>query len=166
MEKTKKFRSYISSTGSFISLPEAFEGADENVIYAPKIEIRTQKFDDSKHPLGFEHVMYPHNLLIDFEALNAKALDINKLIKDCELIKETAEKHPEELKFILGSFAQDAPHEEMLKADELVKKLGLSEEVVTKKGGGLLWLLVIAAALAMSSCKGCAHTTGRTRQNP
>lgn len=135
------------------------------MIYAPKIEIRTQRVKGSKHPLNIDHIMYPHTLLIDLEAVNANALDINKFIKDCDLLKEVAIKDPEKLKTIVGSFASDAPHENMLKAFEIAKQLGLTEDAMAEKGGGFLVIIVILAALAMSSCKGCAHTKGSMRQN-
>jgi hypothetical protein len=49
------------------------------------------------------------------------------------------------------AFGRDVPHDRILDAAETVKKLGLSEDAVTKKGGGLLWLLVVAAAVALPS---------------
>lgn len=164
MSKTNSLRTAITASGSFISLPEAFEGADAAVKLAPKVEFRTSRFPDSSNPLKMEHVMFPHSLLVDLEAVDASSLDIKKLIRDCDLVKDAAEKHPEDLKAILASFAEDAPHEKMLEAAKIAEKIGLAEHVAAKKGAGLLWLVVIVAAVALSGCKSCAHTKGATRQ--
>jgi len=164
MEREIRFRTSIPATGSFVSIPEAFEAADEAVKYAPKIEFRLERFDDSEEPLKMEPVMLPHTLLLDLEAVDANAFDPKKVMRDCDLIKEAAEKYPDQLQRILAAFAADAPHEEILKSAAIVNKLGLLEEQVTKEGGGLLFLLILAAALCLSGCKGCAHGKGSFRQ--
>jgi hypothetical protein len=164
MTSKSALRSSVSATGSFVSLPEAFEGADDAVKFAPKMAVATARFDDSRHPLKLDHVMLPHMLLLDLEATDATALDVGKIIRDCELVKSAAEKHPKELKSILAAFAADAPHDRILDAAKVAEQLGLSEDVATKKGGGLLFLLVIVAAIALSGCKSCAHTKGAMKQ--
>jgi hypothetical protein len=162
--KNNKLRDAITATGSFVSLPEAFPGADEAVKLAPKIELCVARFEDSKRPLEIDILMRPHTLLVDLEAVNAGGFDVEKLVRDCDALKEVALAHPEKLRGILAAFAADAPHEKMLDAAKVAEELGLSEEVMTKKGGGLLWLLVIVAAVALSGCKGCAHGKGNYYQ--
>lgn len=164
MKAKKELRSFIPATGSFISLPEAFDTADPGVRLAPKIEIQVGKFQDSKHPLGFDYVMRPHQVLIDLEAIDTQQFDAKKVIKDCELLISACRERPEDVRKILAAFAKDAPHEKMLEAERIAEKLNISEAKAVKAGGGLLWLVVIAAAVALSSCKGCAHTKGSTRQ--
>ncbi len=164
MKAKKELRSFIPAAGSFISLPEAFESADAGVRLAPKIELQVGKFPDSKHPLGFDFVMHPHQILIDLEAVDSGEFDAKKVIKDCELLMSACREHPDDLRKILAAFAEDAPHENMLAAEKIAEELDLTEARAVKAGGGLLWLVVIAAAVALSSCKGCAHTKGRTRQ--
>ena len=39
MTSKARLRSSVTATGSFVSLPEAFEGADDAVILAPKVEL-------------------------------------------------------------------------------------------------------------------------------
>jgi hypothetical protein len=164
MATSKRLRTNVSDAGSYVSLPEAFEEAHEAVKLAPKIHLRTERFVDSKHPLGIDYVMNPHHLLMDLEAVDAEAFDARTLINDCEIVKNVAQKSPEKLKAILASFAEDAPHDRILEAARTASDLGLSEDKASRKGGGLLWLLVIVAAVALSGCKGCAHTKGSMRQ--
>jgi len=165
MKAKKEVRSFIPATGAFVSLPEAFETADPGVRLAPKIELQVGKFQDSTHPLGFDFVMHPHQVLIDLEAIDFEQFDAMKVIKDCELLITACQKHPEDVRKILAAFAEDAPHENMLEAEKIAEKLNISESKAVKVGGGLLWLLVVVAAVALSSCKGCAHTKGSTRQS-
>src|SRR5262252_496263 len=127
--KTKKtLRSVISASGSFVSLPEAFVGADDAIKLAAKIEVRTSRFQDSKHPLKMEHVMIPHTLLLDLEAVDASAFDADKIIRDCDLIKAAAKRYPTELKKILSAFGADVPHDQILDAAQTAEKIGVSEE--------------------------------------
>lgn len=162
--KKKDLRSFVSATGSFVSLPEAFESADLGVKLAPKIELQVGRFSDSKHPLGFDFVMHPHQILIDLEAIDSDQFDAKKAIKDCELIIAACRDHPEDIREILAAFAKSAPHENMLVAEKIAEKLNLTESKAVKAGGGLLWLVVVVAAVTLSSCKSCAHTKGSTRQ--
>lgn len=162
--RQSKLRSEVSHGGSYVSIPEAFEAASDAVRFAPKIAVRAARFDDASHPLQLDFVMDPHQLLIDLEAVDPTGIDIQRLIRDCDLVKEAAEKRPAQLLSIIASFGHDVPHEEILKANETAKELGLSEERITEGGGGLLFLLVAVAALALTGCKGCAHTEGSMRQ--
>jgi hypothetical protein len=164
MKPKKTLRTAITATGSFVSLPEAFEGVDDAFKFAPKIELRTARFDDSRHPLKIDHVMSPHTLLLDLEAVDAQAFDASKLIRDCELIKAAAEKHPKELKSILAAFGADVSHDRILEAAKTAEKIGISENQGLKKGGGFLIVLLVVAAVVLSGCKECAHTKGAMRQ--
>lgn len=157
-------RSHISQAGSFVSLPEAFQGGPDSMKFAPKILLRTERFEDSKHPLGIDHVMDPHVLLMDMEAIDISGFDAQTLINDCEMLKKAAQESPEKLKAILASFAADAPHDKILESARVASDLSLSEDKASQRGGGLLIMLAIVAALALSGCKGCAHTYGRMRQ--
>jgi hypothetical protein len=157
-------RSEVSLSGSYVSIPAAFKSASDAVKLAPKIAVRAALFHDASHPLQLDFVMDPHQILIDLEAVDPTGVDIKSLIRDCELLKEAAEKAPEELLSIIAAFGRDVPHQAILKADETAKTLRLSEAAMTEDGGGFLLLLVAVAAIALSGCKGCAHTEGSMRQ--
>jgi hypothetical protein len=148
-------RSYIYTAGVFVSMPEIFEGVDNAVKYAPKIEIRVKRSDDSRQPLKLENVRDVHRLLIDLGAVDSSALDPRKLIRDCELIKYAAETNPEKLKSVLGAFAEDASYERIQEAARTLEEIDLSESQVIHAGGGFLWLLAITAAFTMSTCDHC-----------
>jgi hypothetical protein len=68
------------------------------------------------------------------------------------------------LKAILGAFAAGAPHERILEAAKIAETLRLSEAAASKARGGLIWLVVVVAAVALSGCKTTAHGTGSTKQ--
>jgi hypothetical protein len=159
-----RLRTEVSPGGSFVSIPGAFEGADASIVNAPKISVGVGSYGDSKHPLGLDFVMDPHLMLLDLEAVDAKAFDPKRLLRDLDLLKSAVEKQPEQIRTILQAFVADAPYDEILKVAALVDRLGLSEAKAVAAGGGLLWVLVVVAAVALSSCKDCAHTKGSMRQ--
>jgi hypothetical protein len=162
----QKLRDTLSAVGSFVSLPEAFETANEAVKYAPKFEFRTERFADSTHPLHIDHVIYPHRLLVDLKAVDSTQFDVRKLIRDCELVIQAANTAPEKLQEILAAFAPHVPHDRILDAFRTAGDLGLTEEEASKSGGGLLWLLLVVVAVTASCGKSCAHTKASTRQSP
>jgi hypothetical protein len=102
--------------------------------------------------LRLEPVPNPHIILFDLEAVDAEKLSPRQLIRDCELLKRAAEAHPEKLRTILSAFAKDAPRKRILEAAKIAAELDLSEERSSKAGGGLVWLVVVGAALALSGC--------------
>ena len=164
MAANEQIRDTLSAVGSFVSLPEAFPEADSGVRLAPKFEFRTERFEDSKHPLHIDHVIYPHRLLIDLKAVDAGQFDAKKLVRDCEILKEAAEKHPEKLREMIAAYAPNTPHERILEAFKTAEKLGLTEAAASKSGGGFLWLLLVVAVLVSSCGKNCAHTQASTKQ--
>ena len=157
-------RSALLHTGSYVSIPEAFNGADKGVKFAPKIAVGVGRFDDARHPLKLDLVMDPHQLLLDLEAVDPGAIDLDKIVRDCDLVKKVALTHPEKLSSIAAAFGSDVPHKQILAAARTIEEVGLSEEQVARSGGGLVQLLVLLGLLAAASCKGCAHTKGRVRQ--
>jgi hypothetical protein len=163
MVPMQQIRTHVPA-GSFVSMPEAFPDAADAVKYAAKVSFETARFEDSKHPLKLEHVLDPHVILFDLEAVDAGKLDVDQLVRDCELVKRAAEQYSGELRTIVAAFAQDAPHDRILEAAKIAEKLELSEAAASKAGGGLLWLVVVAAAVALSGCKTSAHGKGATKQ--
>jgi hypothetical protein len=152
MKTKKKLRTSIPASGSFVSLPEAFPGAHPSVKYAPKIQLDTVRSDKSKH-FQLEHVLLPHRILIDLQAVDASFFDAKTLVRDCEIVRGVALRHPKKLQQILEAFQEGAPFSHVEKAGAVVKELGLHERQVTRKGGGFISLLIILAALAASSAE-------------
>jgi hypothetical protein len=102
--------------------------------------------------LHVEPVWNPHVILFDLEAVDAEKLSPSQLIRDCELLKRAAEAHPQKLKTILRAFAKNAPRTRIVEAARIAAELDLLEEGSSKAGGGLLGLLVLGAAIALSGC--------------
>ena len=152
MKAQKQMLSAVQ-VGSFIALPEAFPGADDAVKYAPKLEFRVSRSDAGQTPLRVEPVLQPQRLLVDLEAVDASRFDARKLVRDCELLKEAALSDPEKLRSVLATFTEGKSEKEIRRAAQAVVDLGLDEEQVVKAGGGLIWLVAIAAATLLScSC--------------
>ncbi len=152
MKAQKQMRSDVQ-VGSFVSMPEAFPGADDAVKYAPKLEFRVRRSDVGENPPRVVPVLQPYRLLVDLEAVDASRFDARKLARDCELVKAAALSDPEKLRSILAAFAEGKSEEEIRRAARAVVDLGLDEEQVVKAGGGLIWLVVFAAAAVLScSC--------------
>ena len=161
----RNLRQAIPSTGSFISLPDAFPKADEAVKYAPKIELQVGRFDDATHPSKADFFMLPHHLLVDLEAVDHQAFDFKKLAQDCDILKAAAQSNAEVPRTMLAAFSADAPHDRILDADKIARRLGLDEAQVSEKGGGMILLLIACACILLSCGKGCAHTSYAMRQN-
>jgi hypothetical protein len=49
MPKKKQLRSHFPATGSFGSIPDAFQEADDGLKYAPKIAFRIVRVKEGKH---------------------------------------------------------------------------------------------------------------------
>jgi hypothetical protein len=160
----KKLRQAVSGTGSFISLPDAFPKADEAVKYAPKIELQVGRFDDATHPSKADFFMLPHHLLVDLEAVDHQAFDFKKLAQDCDILKAVAQSNAEDLRTMLAAFSADAPHDRILDADKIARRLRLDEAQVSERGGGMILLLIAVACILLSCGKGCAHTNYAMRQ--
>jgi hypothetical protein len=157
-------RTELVHSGSYVSLPEAFIGGADAVKFAPKIAVRVGRFPDAKHPLGMDFVLDPHQILIDLEAIDVSGINADRLAKDCDLLKQAIQSDPRKILDIVAAFGVGVPHDRILDAAQSVDELGISEKKATEAGGGIIGLLIVLAAVAMASCKGCAHTEGSMRQ--
>jgi hypothetical protein len=152
--KKTKLRTSIAASGSFVSLPEAFPGADPGVKYAPKIQLDTVRSEDTKR-FQLEHVWLPHRILIDLQAVDPDAFDPDVIVADCDIVKSIVREHPKKVQTILSAFQEGAPYSRIERAGELMKELGWTEKSVARRGGGFLWLLIILAAGCAGGCGSC-----------
>jgi hypothetical protein len=136
-------------------VPGAFVNADEGVKHVAKMEFTTVFSDQSSDPVKLETGFSPDRLLLDFGALVPDAFDPQKLIRDCELVRQAAIDHPKELGAILEAFQNKTPEAGYRKAFKIAKQIGVTEEDAIRAGGGLLWLVVFGALVVMAS--GCEH---------
>ena len=149
-------RSYISTSGTFAAVPQAFAGADGSLAYAFKAEFAAVPAagDTSRTVL----ITPFDRALLDFGAVNLKDIDPAKIARDCELLGKVAQDNPEALHQIIGALGTNAGREERAAALATVKRLGLTEEAATQAGGGLLGFLLFAGAALLLSCS--AHCKG------
>lgn len=155
-------RKHISSSGSFVSIPEALTGATEGLKHAFKME--SSSVFSEKKILG-ESVFSTDWFLLDVGAAELDALDLERVVRDCDLLKETIKRDPEKIRAMLASFSPDKTVNEVLKGFDIVRELGLREEDFVARGGGLIGLLILGgAALLLAGCQSCtAHGNGGKR---
>lgn len=139
--------------GSFISVPSAFENVDKGLRDMIKLEFKTVFSEESSDPLKLETVFSTDKILVDIGAVKPSAINPEKIIKDCELVKQVALNHPQQLRQFIEKF-QDY---DIDSAYDIVNEIGLTEEASIKAGGGLIFTLlaVIAIAGAVSGCAKC-----------
>lgn len=161
-----EFRSEISTLGSFLSVPDAFPGVDSEVKNVVKFEFKTVFSDDNE----VQTLLSTDLALIDIAAVDPEKLDYKKMAVDCDLIKEIVEKHPDELKECLIALqAGDALG--VQKAEEITKRIGLTEAAFVEAGGGFFWLIIPIIIAATAGC-GASNkiknnkTTPTSHKNP
>jgi len=149
----------LSPVGTFISVPEAFKGADEHLVHVVKLEFSTIHSKGSKTPLNLATRVSPDRILFDFGAILPSAIAYDKLARDLELVREAALNHPKKLKQVVEAvMTQPDPSQpgessqKIAEAVETLEELGLTEEASTEKGGGLIALFIIAA-LFLATCR-------------
>lgn len=145
---TTKLRSEISASGSFVAVPDAFPAADPGVRNAVKFEFTTVFSDEHR----VQTLISADRVLIDLGAAAPSKLNFEKLAVDCDLIKEIAGKYPDELRECLIAL-QTGGSSGIQKADDIAKKIGLTEDNFAKSGGGFFFLVIVAAvALGAGGC--------------
>ena len=141
-------RSELSAAGSFVAIPDAFTTADKSVRNAVKFECRTVFSEEHR----LQTLFATDRVLIDFASVDPSTLDFRKLAADCDLLKEIALKHADDVKECLTSL-QKGGVEDVQHAEKIAGKIGLNEEHFVKGGGGLFFLVIVAAvALGAGGC--------------
>jgi hypothetical protein len=154
MKEQSEVRTHVSATGSFVSIPEAVAVADTGVRHLLKLEFTTNFSEGSSDPLKLETGFSTDRVLIDFRGVVAGNLDAQKIAKDCDLVRDIALRNPDKLRQMLE--AQTESVTGFQKAYAIGQEIGLTEEAAVKAGGGLLWLVAIAALAVMAgSCERC-----------
>lgn len=149
-KKTTNLSPEISGLGSFIAIPGAFPDADPGVRNAVKLEFATVFSKENVVETRFS----TDRVLVDLRAVDPASMDSKKLARDCDLLKEIAVKYPNELKECLIAL-QAGGVSGVEKAEEITKKIGLTEEKFAKDGGGFFFIVVIIAlGLGAGGCGG------------
>lgn len=139
----------IPALGSFVAIPDAFQDAEIGLRNAVKFECTTVFSEEHRLQTEFS----TDRILIDLGAIDASTLSFNKLARDCDLIKEIAQKNSVDLKDLLTSL-QSGAAEEIARAAKVARKIGLTEEQFAQRGGGFL-IVVVLVGIAVGA-GGCA----------
>jgi hypothetical protein len=148
--KSSNLRPEISAQGSFVAIPTAFPVVDPGVRNAVKLEFATVFSEENV----VETLFSTDRVLVDLGAVDPTSLDFTRLAKDCDLLKEIAVKYPNELKECLIAL-QTGGSAGVEKAEEITKRIGLTEEKFMEKGGGFIFIVVLVGiAVGAGACGG------------
>ncbi|KML53865.1 hypothetical protein VL15_21885 [Burkholderia cepacia] len=98
----------------------------------------------------------PRGVFVDI-AHAPQELDFSKLIADCEILKDIVGQSGPQIQHALNLFKQSASSKEefALEAYRVCEEIGLTEKSFAAKGGGFLFIVLIAIFAA-----GCATCNG------
>lgn len=162
-------RDRVSSHGTFLSIPSVFEGANEGLRHAFKMEISPVisgvKGAGKDAELAFGTTFLTDRALLDFGATEPDAVDFKQVERDCDLLKAALQEHPEVLRQALDALAGDGQDVAQIKAAaEALESIHLTEQHAHEHGGGFVALLLLACAVALcAGCHSCAHTSAGHR---
>lgn len=135
--------------GGFISRPLAFTDARPDLQGLLKLLYRPTVVDGTVC-LEFS----TDAAVIDFSTVDVNAINIDKVVADCDHIKDVVETHGLRVRRLVKEM-QRGTEKGVEEAMRIAKEIGLTEGDAVKAGGGLLFLVVIAvAALTGAGCGG------------
>lgn len=167
MKSERSVRFNMAATGSYISIANSLTGADDGIKHVIKMGFITRRPDDSANPNDLEIVFSTDHVLLDFKSLVAGDLEVSKIIKDCDFVKEIALKNPEKVKQLVEAFTSSPTGFE--KASAIAKEIGLTEEASIAAGGGAAWLAVLLiVAILAKACEdaGNGNPKGKPKPDP
>lgn len=155
MEKDSERRAFVSTGTFFSSVPEQFAAASGDLRHLVKIGFEATSFENGRIGTGFS----PQWLLLDLAMIPRVGLDLAKIARDCDLVKEVVTKHPEQVQLLSTALHRAMRNEENLfgELERIVKEIGLTEEIFASKGGGFLWVIALLALAATSCMAHCGH---------
>ena len=147
-------RTSLPSSGSYVSVPSAFDGADDAVKHVVKMNFAQQISAKSVDPLHLETTFSSDHFVVDLKAFDPSKLDPKKVIADCDLLKAALLTNPEAIRKMAEAHLSSPTG--FKEAFAIANKIGLTEQSALDAGGGLLFLLAIAALVIMAgSCEHC-----------
>jgi hypothetical protein len=162
-------RDRVSAHGTFLSIPPLFDGADEGLRHAFKMEISPvvtgAKGSGKDAELTFGTTFLTDRALLDLGAIDPGAVSFEQVERDCDLLKEALQQHPEVVRQALDAVAgkgQDIDH--IKAAAEGLERIHLTEQHAHEQRGGFVGLLLLACAIALcAGCHSCAHSSAGHR---
>jgi len=164
-----RMRNQLSASGSFLSVPGAYEGAPEGLVHGPKLEfvsLTSTKVESGDKPRQtFSTAVQGDRALIDFGAVDPAAVDYNRVERDCELLIEAIREHPEVLEQAIATVCGPSRTKaEMNAAARSLAEIGLTEQAAVAQGGG--WVAVAIAVVAVLVLAGCEHCSQPIAPDP
>jgi hypothetical protein len=165
-------RTQVSTEGVFMSVPGAFDRVDVGLRHAfklqfsPVLSARRESDGTTRMAVGAAFAM--DRVLLDFGAVRPAAVDFDRAKRDCELLKEALEKHPEVFTQALELFtAGPADMTRIRAAASALEKIGLTEDQAYDNGGGILAALALAALVLLATgCPGINTTASGPSVQP
>src|SRR3954451_14061526 len=155
-----RMRNQVSASGTFLSVPGAFEGAPEGLVHGPKLEfVSTTRMDtgpDNRPRQTFSTTVQGDRALLDFGAVDPTAIDYHRVERDCELLMEAIHDHPEALEQAIATLCGPSRTKaEMNAAAQALREIGMTEQAAVAQGGG--WVAIAVVAIAVLVLAGCEH---------
>jgi hypothetical protein len=139
----------VATPEGFISFPAEFRDAPTDLRQVIKIIHRPTVRQGA---VGLE--FSTDSMVVDFSEVNADKFNFDALAMDCDIVKQVASEHPEELRQLLREMQRGTP-EGIKQALRITERIGLTEGAAVKAGGGFFFLIIIAVvAIGASGCGG------------
>lgn len=151
-------RKEIAKTGSFVSVPNAFKGLEEELKCCAKVECYTEVKDEalttetSSHSTNLETVFSFDRLLIDFGALDPSSLEVQKIAKDSERLKDFIFEWSEDIQKIVELLHSNPSISDLNKVSEIAQEMGLTKEDEPEMACLLDTIVLIGGALLLAGC--------------
>lgn len=87
-----------------------------------------------------------------------ESFDAERMSRDCDLLKSALTKHPGKVRELIKAVQSTEPDADFGRAQALAEEMGLTEGASLKVGGGIIPVLLFAAALLLAGCQ--AHCSG------
>lgn len=150
------------TSGSFLSMDGVFPDGLEAIQHSVKLELWVTPSEEYKSQTNVSST----SALVDLNTVNPNELDFEKMRRDCELLKELIENHPDAVQKML-TLLQDGKPSDVEEAERLGEEIGLTESAFYEQGGGLAWLIVpIVVGLVSKGCGGHLANGGKKKTTP
>lgn len=90
-----------------------------------------------------------------------ESYDAERMSRDCDLLKAALTKHPGKVRELIKAVQSTEPDADFGRAQALAEEMGLTEGASLKVGGGIIPVLLFAAALLLAGCQ--AHCSGSVK---
>lgn len=152
--QTKTSREGVTPAGVFLSVPDAFPDALPSDIRS-MVKLLFEMAPNSEASVAngvTPTVMYATDVaMLDFGALDPTSFDAERAVRDCEILAQVIKSNGESIPKLVSAL-QQGDDDGVDKAEKIANSIGLTEEAFVKQGGGLLFLVVVGAALLAGGC--------------